>query len=84
MVPTAKDIIDKKKRHRPFGSKKGESSDRQACVLALYIAGEMGQKFGAKKVILFGSLARGDCGPIFDIDLAVQGMPASRFFRAVA
>ena len=41
-------------------------------------------EFGAKKVILFGSLAqRGRFTLWSDIDLAVQGIPPSRFFEAV-
>lgn len=33
-------------------------------------------KYGAKKLILFGSRARGDHHPRSDIDLAIYGMPA--------
>ena len=40
--------------------------------------------YGARKVILFGSLARGDQGALFDIDLAVKGISPARFFEAVA
>ena len=41
-------------------------------------------EFGAKKVILFGSLAqRGRFTLWSDIDLTVQGIPPSRFFEAV-
>ena len=41
-------------------------------------------EFGAKKVILFGSLAqRGRFTLWSDIDLAVQGIPPNRFFEAV-
>ena len=33
----------------------------------------LAQQCGLSKVILFGSRARGDCGPRSDIDLAVSG-----------
>lgn len=76
--------LDKKWPSGRSGSKSEKSSDGKARLLALSIAGELGKRFGAKKVILFGSLARGDWGTVFDIDLAAQGIPAGRFFRAVA
>jgi len=48
------------------------------------IARDLGARYGARKVILFGSLARGDQGALFDIDLAVKGISPARFFEAVA
>jgi predicted nucleotidyltransferase len=42
------------------------------------------EKFGAKEVILFGSLARRGGFTLFsDIDLAVRGIASDRFFEAV-
>lgn len=38
----------------------------------------LAQKYGAQKLVLFGSRARGDHGPTSDIDLAVYGMPEAR------
>jgi predicted nucleotidyltransferase len=52
--------------------------------LASSIAKALGEKFGAEKVVLFGSLSRGDAGSTFDIDLAAKGLPPERFFKAVA
>jgi len=40
---------------------------------------ELARKYGAKKVLLFGSAATRT--EARDIDLAVQGIPPSRFFR---
>ena len=41
--------------------------------------------FGAKRVVLFGSLASRACfTPWSDIDLAVWGIPGDQFYRAVA
>ena len=35
----------------------------------------LARRFGAKRLVLFGSRARGDNRPNSDIDLAVYGMP---------
>lgn len=44
----------------------------------------LAREFGARKVILFGSLVRGDARPDSDIDLAVEGLAAADTFRALA
>lgn len=36
----------------------------------------LARQYGAHKLVLFGSRARGDNGPRSDIDLAVYGMPS--------
>lgn len=43
----------------------------------------LAQKYGAQKVILFGSRARGDFKPRSDIDLAFQGGNTNHFILAV-
>jgi len=43
------------------------------------------KKHGAKRIVLFGSLCRaGRFHQGSDIDLAVEGMPSQKFFRAGA
>ena len=42
------------------------------------------ERFGARRVRLFGSLARGDADETFDVDLAVEGVEPARFFEAWA
>lgn len=39
---------------------------------------ELGRKHGAKKIVLFGSRARGDYRENSDLDLAIYGMPESK------
>jgi predicted nucleotidyltransferase len=39
---------------------------------------------GAKRAWLFGSLARGETRSDSDVDLAVEGLPASKYFAALA
>ena len=46
------------------------------------VAWQLVREHGAKRVLLFGSIARGwPLRPESDIDLAVEGMPADRFFK---
>ena len=40
----------------------------------------LARRFGAKRLVLFGSRARGDNRPNSDIDLAVYGMPPEQNF----
>jgi len=75
---------DKLKRYHPFQRGKRPVSGSEARKTAARIAKGLGKLFGARKVILFGSLARGDQGERFDIDLAVKGISPQRFFAAVA
>jgi len=43
------------------------------------------KKYGAKRVVLFGSLARRSLfAPASDIDLYTEGIPGNRFFEAEA
>lgn len=60
------------------------SRAKEAYSEAKKIAEELVKRFGAKKVVLFGSLARGDFNRLSDIDLAVWGIPAAKFFKAVS
>jgi len=40
-------------------------------------------RFGARRVVLFGSLAHGGWfGPDSDVDLAVEGLPVARYWEA--
>lgn len=41
-------------------------------------------KYGVRRVLLVGSLARGDARPGSDIDLAVEGLGQADLFRAGA
>ncbi|MFN4292564.1 MAG: nucleotidyltransferase family protein [Thermoflexales bacterium] len=41
-------------------------------------------KHGAQRIILYGSLARGDFRADSDIDLCVEGLSPNKFFRAIA
>lgn len=42
------------------------------------------ERFGVKRVILFGSLARGDLSGDLDVDLAVEGLPPARHWEATS
>lgn len=42
------------------------------------------RNYGAQKVILYGSLARGNYRVDSDIDICVEGLPDQNYFRAFA
>ncbi len=42
------------------------------------------ERYGARRVILFGSLARGTLSERSDVDLAVEGLHPSAYFTAIA
>ena len=78
------------KQYHPF-----TTSDREYSMLLIHkrdsarnvavsIARELVKRFGAHRVVLFGSAARGDIHKKSDIDLAVWGIPPKDFYRAVA
>ena len=85
MATTAADLSKGQlRRYRPFQSEREPDLGSEARELAAEIASELAARYGARKVYLFGSLARGDQGPGFDIDLAAKGVSPARFFKAVA
>ena len=57
---------------------------RRARARARQLAAILAQRYHARRVVLCGSLARGDFGRGSDIDLAVEGIPKSRFLAASA
>ncbi len=86
---TALDIDPSKwDQYQPFAPDAKEKSPtslaQEAHSVAKKIAEELVKRFGAKRVVLFGSLARGDFSSWSDIDLAVWGIPAAKFFKAVS
>jgi uncharacterized protein len=56
----------------------------EARAVAAQIARELMIRFGATRVVLFGSLIREDFSALSDIDLAVWGVPPPDYYRAVA
>jgi len=86
---TALDMTpDMLRQYKPFKLKEGRvtpiPSAAEARSVAVSIAEELRHRFGAKRVVLFGSLARDEFGRWSDIDLAAGGIPVSDFYRAVA
>ena len=75
------------KQYHPFRKGGDESSvvtAEMARAVASALADELKGKFGASRVMLFGSLARGDFHKWSDIDIAVCGVPLQNYYRAVA
>ena len=86
---TALDIDPSKwVQYHPFASDSKEKSStslaHEARSVAKKIAEELVRRFDAKRVVLFGSLARGDFSRWSDIDLAVWGISPDKFFKAVS
>ncbi len=72
------------RRRRAEARGRSRQLARQARADAAQIAAMLRREFGATRVLLFGSLARGRFLPDSDIDLAVEGLPAAVFFPALA
>lgn len=87
---TALDIpVTSWKQYRPIRSAAADAElvsaiTTEARMVASTLAAQLKIRFGASKVMLFGSLARGDFHAGSDIDLAVWGVPPVDYFRAVA
>ncbi len=72
---------------RRWEQEQQELTQRQerAWELARQVATLLREQFGATRVVVFGSLAhQAWFSPCSDIDLAAWGIPADRFYRAVA
>jgi uncharacterized protein len=61
-----------------------QSLAREARVLLDRIVTLLVQKYGVRRIILFGSLARGRFDAESDIDLAVEGLAKEDYFTALA
>jgi predicted nucleotidyltransferase len=76
------------RQYRPFRAGKDApplaAQVKEARRVASTLARELRSRFGAERVVLFGSLARGEFSGRSDIDLAVWGIPPGEFYRAVA
>lgn len=85
---TAHEMSTKQVKYRPFKRESERVAPAsflsEARGVAHEIALELIRRFGATKVVAFGSLARGDFGTRSDIDLAVWGIPPAAYYRAVA
>lgn len=57
---------------------------RDAMDLARRLARRLRERYGVRRVVLVGSLARGEFRRGSDIDLAAEGVPDALFFRAGA
>ncbi len=91
MTKTALDLSPFEwKRYHPFATGGRRNSllltrgQDRARNVAGRIAQELVKHFGAHRVVLFGSAARGDIHKKSDIDLAVWGILPKDFYRAVA
>jgi len=88
MAKTAMEMTpDELKQYRPFSRNKpiDEARFYRAWEVARQAASLLYEAFGAKKVVLFGSLLhRERFASWSDIDMAVWGVPPADFFKAAA
>ncbi len=76
--------LDAVRRRKKRKNLEVSSRRRRAHVTARKVADLLRGEFGAKQVIIFGSLARpGGFSLWSDIDIAARGIPSARFFEAV-
>ncbi len=74
------------RQYRP-GQRQTFSGERwkRAWTLAQDVARVLKEKFGATRVVVFGSVARREAlSPWSDIDIAAWGIPKEKFYQAVA
>jgi predicted nucleotidyltransferase len=76
--------IDAWQRRWAEQAEEGRLAAVRACGVAAGLARLLKDKYAVRRVLLVGSLARGDSRPGSDIDLAVEGLGAADLFRAGA
>ena len=89
MARTALDLsLEQLREYRPdreLDQRQATERWQQAWEVARTLARLLREKFGATRVVAFGSLTdRAWFGPWSDIDVAAWGIPAERFYGAVA
>lgn len=89
MAKTALDLTPEELRsyhpYRISNTQQAAEKWEQAWEVARAAGQLLREQFGAKQVDVFGSLVHRNCfTPWSDIDLAVWGIPAHQFYRAVA
>ena len=88
MAKTASELTDEElSSYQPDRKLDGwQTAERQeqAWELARIVASLLREEFGAKRVVVFGSLVDSNWfSPWSDIDLAAWGIPVHQFYRAV-
>ncbi len=71
---------DRQAKTRQHHRKLAEQARQEASLIADLLV----QQHGARRVILFGSLTRDRFTKESDIDLAVEGLPPTRYFEVLA
>ncbi|MCG3206967.1 MAG: hypothetical protein FOGNACKC_00567 [Anaerolineae bacterium] len=79
-----KSYIDAARRRKPPSLSVAQEQQRQQLVdRARRVAAELKRRFGAKRVILFGSVAKAEWfASDSDVDLAVEGVPTDDYWEA--
>ncbi len=72
------------RRRRESERRAAQERAARAQAVARRCAVHLRGQYGARRVVLFGSLARGDLHAMSDIDLAAEGIDPEELFRAGA
>ncbi len=80
MLPTVRAFQARQRREAAALAARTASRRRRVDEVAVVLV----EEFGATDVILFGSMVEGDVHAGSDVDLAVRGIPPTRYFEALA
>ena len=71
---------------RQAAAREAETETRRKAAEALLprLVEHLTTRYAVRRITLVGSFARGDSGPESDIDLVVEGLPPTAFFKAGA
>jgi predicted nucleotidyltransferase len=83
-MPDFSSYIEARRQRAANAAKAVAARALRARVAAERIAHHLAEHHGAQRVVLVGSLARGDFGADSDVDLVVWGLPHDALFRAGA
>ena len=83
-MPEIQEYIEAYRRRAKHAQKVTQRRAEKACEVAWQCAAKLAEEFGIERVFLFGSLAEGRFRATSDIDLVVEGLAPSLYFKASA
>lgn len=84
MTVTVDEMAKRWRRRQAERQARAEARARELVDRVPAAARLLRDRYGARRVVLFGSLARGTPNLSSDVDLAVEGIPPERYFTALS